>query len=443
MSAAVRAAPPWGSGGGERRLPDWMDPNGNQGELVILLMVPKDGQKFPDNPFIVGRSLEQAIGGKLDDSYTDNKGTRYILKVRSEAKAKKLLAMKKLIDGTDVEVQSHPTLNLVKCVVNCPEAVNMSEELLQEELSSQGVTKVHRILRRVNNDKVNTPTLILTVSGTVVPRHIWFGSLRIATRVYFPSPMMCYKCFAYGHTKMRCQGQERCQNCSKTHQIDENGCPNPAKCLHCDESHPTTSKKCKVYLKEEEIIRIKVNTGVSFVEAKKEYERCHGSQSYAGVSGVQDRLKQDEKDREIQLLRSEIAKLRKTVEELSKKKRSKKDRKIVILKGSDSEMDGEETDKTAKRKQQSGSGDVSPPHKRSVNDDSEMMSGSNYESAGAVGGEKMASRGDPKMMSRGTFGGSKYESAGAVGGEKVASRGDPKKMSRGAFGGASSSHRRN
>lgn len=66
MSAAVRAAPPWGSGGGERRLPDWMDPNGNHGELVILLMVPKDGQKFPDNPFIVGRSLEQAIGGKLE-----------------------------------------------------------------------------------------------------------------------------------------------------------------------------------------------------------------------------------------------------------------------------------------------------------------------------------------------------------------------------------------
>lgn len=402
--AAVNAAPPGGNSGNGRRLPEWLDPNSNHGQLVVMSMVAKDGGKFPDNPFVIGRSLEHAAGGKLDETYTENRGSRYVLKVRSEAKVQKLLQMTELIDGTKVAIQLHPTMNFVKCVVSCPEAINMSKELLETELSSQGVTNVHRITRQDGKVRVNTPTLILTISGTVIPKHIWFGSLRVPTRVYYPSPMVCYKCFAYGHTKLRCQGQERCRNCSKSHPIDlEAGCASPPQCLHCGEGHQSNSRKCKVFQKEEEIIRIKVNTGVSFIDAKKEYDRVHGEKSYAGVSGAQIRLHQDEKDREIQVLRAEVermkgvdqelAKLRKIVEELSTKKhkRSKKERTIQVMKVTDSEMEAEEIDKKdklAKRKQQGGSGEISPPYKRNTNgNDSELMSGSNYESTGAIGGE--------------------------------------------------------
>ncbi|XP_021706540.1 uncharacterized protein LOC110678229 [Aedes aegypti] len=89
----------------------------------------------------------------------------------------------------------------------------------------------------------------------------------------------------------------------------------------------------------------------------------------------------------------ELAKLRKIVEELSTKKhkRSKKERTIQVMKVTDSEMEAEEIDKKdklAKRKQQGGSGEISPPYKRNTNgNDSELMSGSNYESTGAIGGE--------------------------------------------------------
>lgn len=402
MAAAGHAAPPWGKDGNGRTLPEWMDPKGNHGALVVLSMIPMQGGKFPDNPFIVGRSLEQAVGGKLDESYTENKGTRYVLKVRSEEKAQKLLALTKLMDGTLVEIQLHPTMNFVKCVVSCPEAINMDKELLESELESQGVTEAYRITRLEGRSRINTPTLILTIKGTVIPKHIWFGSLRVTTRMYYPTPMMCYRCFSYGHTKNRCQQQERCRNCSGIHKIDpEVRCLEPPKCIHCNESHPSTSKACKVFKKEEDIIRIKVNSGMSFAEAKKEYERAHGEKSYAGVSGAQNRLKQDEKDREIQLLRAELermkgvdnelAKLRKMVEELSSKKqhkRSKKERQMAIPKETDSDMDGDENDKNAKRKQQGGSGDISPPYKKSVNgNDAEMMSSSNYESTGAASGE--------------------------------------------------------
>lgn len=401
--AAARAAPPWGGDGNARRLPEWLDPKGNHGQLVVLSMVPKDGGKFPENPFVVGRSLEHAAGGKLDEAYTENRGTKYVLKVRSEAKAKGLLKLTELMDGTKVVVELHPTMNFVKCLVSSSDAINMSTELLEKELQSQGVTKVHRITRQDGQVRVNTPTLILTISGTVIPPRIYFGAICEPTRVYYPSPMVCYKCFDYGHTKVRCQGQERCRNCAQNHPINvEVGCAEPPKCLHCGGAHPSTSKKCKVYQKEEEIVKIKVNTGVSFMEAKKEYDRIHGEKSYAGVSGAQQRLKQDEKDREIQLLRAEVdrlkaveqelAKLRKVIEELSAKKhkRSKKERTVQILKATDSEMEAEDTDKAnklAKRKQQGGSGEISPPYKRSVNgNESEVMSGSNYESTGAMDG---------------------------------------------------------
>lgn len=259
MAAANQAAPPWGNYGNDRRIPDWMDPNSERGKLVVLLMVPKNG-RFPDNVFVIGRSLKDAAGD-IDDSYSVDNGTKYVIKVRDEVKVKKLLAMKQLFDGTEVEVMLHPTKNFVKCVVRCYEAMKMSTDLLQEELESQGVTHVRRITRPgEGTNRVNTPTLILTISGTVAPAYVQFGPVRCPTRPYFPSPMVCHRCLEYGHIKDRCKGVQRCRNCADVHPINaEERCSQPSCCWQCKGSHPTGNSKCKVFKAEEEIIRIKVN----------------------------------------------------------------------------------------------------------------------------------------------------------------------------------------
>lgn len=306
-SAALSA--PLGTDGNRETLPRWMDPKRTHGQLIVLAMVPTEGN-FPDNPFVIGKSIEQAAG-KIQEAVTESRGTKYVLRVRNQEQVEKLLALTKLIDGTKVEVTLHPTLNFVQCKVSCREAINASVEELLEGLKPQGVTGVRRITRYENGVKVNTPTLVLTISGTVIPRRIAFGPLMVRTETYYPSPMTCFNCFDIGHTKKNCKIAGRCQNCSKNHSQDVGQtCPDPAYCFHCKENHRPMSKGCKRYETEVKIISIKVNNNMTFPEAKKEYERIHGSSSYAAVSSVQTRLKEDEKQREIDMLRKELDRMK-------------------------------------------------------------------------------------------------------------------------------------
>jgi len=193
---------------------------------------------------VIGKSIQQAAV-KIEEAVTKNQATRCVLKVRSGDQVKKLLALTKLIDGNKVETTLHPTQNAVQCKVSCMEAINASVEELLEDLKSQGVTGVRRITRYENGIRVKTPMLVLTISGTVIPRHIVFDSLAVRTQTYCPSPMTCFNCLNCGHAKKRCKTAERCHNCSKNHpQNGEQTNPDPAYCFHYKEEPRPMTKDC-------------------------------------------------------------------------------------------------------------------------------------------------------------------------------------------------------
>lgn len=288
--------------------PRWMDPEGTYGKVIVLLLKPINEGMLPKNhPFIVGKSIKLMIG----DAYTattEAKGTKYVIKVRNQIHATKLLDMKKLFDGTPIEITVHPTLNYSRCIVNCPEVCEMTKEEILEELAPQGVTDIRRFTRIVDKVRINTPTMVLTMEGTTWPQYIYFGALRVPTRMYFPTPMLCYNCIEYGHTKNNCKNAPRCQNCSSHGHMTQD-CNEATYCLHCKQEHRSTSPTCPIYKRENEIVRIKVEKGLSFAEAKKLYNSRFSEKSYANVS---KRLvvEQDNKDREIFSLKEEITALR-------------------------------------------------------------------------------------------------------------------------------------
>ena len=74
---------------------------------------------------------------------------------------------------------------------------------------------------------------------------------------------------------------------------------------------------CKRFEMEKEIVSIKVNNNMTFPEAKREYERTHSSTSYAAVSSVQNRLKEDAQQREIDLMRKEVERRKGLEQELN------------------------------------------------------------------------------------------------------------------------------
>ncbi|XP_058827362.1 uncharacterized protein LOC131687301 [Topomyia yanbarensis] len=299
--------PPDDTGAG---CPSWMDPEGKHGKVIVLSLKAANEGVLPKNhPFTVGKSIQLLIGNAYTAT-TESKGTKYILKVRQQVHATKLLGMKTLFDGTPVEITAHPTLNYSRCIVNCSEVNEMSQEDLLTELAPQGVIAICRFTKMVDKVKVNTSTMVLTMEGTTWPQFIYFGALRVPTRFYYPVPMLCFNCLEYGHTKARCKSASRCQNCS-AHEHKAEDCKGAANCFHCKEGHKPTDRNCPVYKRENEIVKIKAEQGLSFGEAKKIYDSRVGAKSYANIS---KRLivpqENNSKDKEIESLKAEITALR-------------------------------------------------------------------------------------------------------------------------------------
>lgn len=277
----------------QRTVPEWIDPNSGQLQILLLRAIGKN--VLPANPFLVSKTV-QAVTGPLRNVKTqrDNENRiQYIIMIRDKNQVNKLLQMKSLIDGTPIEIVYHPTLNQRRCVVTCRDVIDIDEKDLLAELGDQDVTGVQRITRwdAIKKVKIPTPTLILTIRGTVIPEAVFFGFIRVSTRNYYSNPMQCYGCFKYGHTSKNCkQAAQLCRNCGKNHNENdkERICEAEAYCVNCTGKHPSTSRTCPEWKKEFQISKIRVDLGISYKEAKNKYESLNNGPSYA--SKLQERL---------------------------------------------------------------------------------------------------------------------------------------------------------
>ncbi|XP_055585024.1 uncharacterized protein LOC129737886 [Uranotaenia lowii] len=314
---SVDGNPPWGSqvdppGRSNRRtMPSWMDRDGMHGDVQFLVLKPTPNAKLPSNPFIIAKTIDQAVG-RIEAANPTDGGTSYLLKVRSQEQATKLIRIDQLIDGTPVSIISHPTLNTTQCVVSCREAAGMSDKDLTEELADQGITRVYRFLKKSNGKDEPTNTMVLTIRGTVPPTHVFFGYVRVPTRPYYPRPMMCYKCGKFGHTKQRCQHAEMCLACGEPGPHPD--CKKDPKCLNCGGQHTAINRTCPKQQEEQSIVRIRVDLGVSQGAAIKEFQsRCAAARNASSVQLRLDTARRatvnDEKDRRIQQLEKQVAQL--------------------------------------------------------------------------------------------------------------------------------------
>lgn len=295
-----------------RRVPEWMDPL--NGELSILVMAPAQEQgTLPDNPWLVRKSIESSVGN-IEDARPENRGARYILKVRQVKQVQKLLNLRELTDGTKVKIDFHQTLNIRKCTVSCPYGLSMTDNELLEELRSQRVVEVKRFLRRDPKNKDNllpTPTCLISVQGTTLPEFFYFGYVRVKTRAYYPNPLQCGKCYRFGHTKRNCQEGSICPECSLEHEYNH-PCLAEAHCVNCKGPHSARARECPVKMAESKIVRIKVDEDVSYPEARKRYDMRQ-------KQSIQERLEAPKGPELVKLLElkdQEIANLRRLLEKL-------------------------------------------------------------------------------------------------------------------------------
>lgn len=300
--ASTSGGDPGGSNG--RTLPVYLDGRNEFGAVTTLLMTGKDGKNLPIEPWIIGKSLE-LCAGPLESAKSENKCTRYVIKTRKPAQVEKLLKMTQLIDGTEVSIIPHPTLNVSRCVISAYDLLEKEETEIVREMSSQGVIGARRIMR---NNKERTPALILTFNRSVYPENVKVGVLNFKTRPYYPNPLLCFGCYEYGHPRSSCTNPRRCYNCSQDHEENEM-CENAAFCRNCKKDHRPSSRQCPIYKIETDIIRTKIDLNISSAEARKRVAAGNGT--YAQVA-AQPRLDQSRMD----ALTAQIAEKNKKIEKL-------------------------------------------------------------------------------------------------------------------------------
>lgn len=302
------------SGGLGRRIPLYMDPTNQFGELTFLSLTGKDEKPLPKNPFLIGSSVEKVACGPIEGASTEAQGTRYTLKVRNASQVAKLLNMSALNDGTEVVVKAHPSLNVSRCVISCFEMIDMEEEDIVRGLSSQKVIRAQRITRFANGERIKTPAVILTFGKCTYPPHVKIGLLRIATRPYYPNPLLCYNCLRYGHPRVRCPGPRRCLNCSEEHQVLEGiECSKTAYCINCNQNHRPNDRQCPMYQNEKKIISVKIDQNLSYPEARKRVETTLKSYAAAAAQPNTDKQKFDELEEKIKEKDAQIVQLMETM----------------------------------------------------------------------------------------------------------------------------------
>ena len=222
---------------------------------------------------------------------------------RDETQAGRALAAKHFTytvrDGSDrrevqipMKVTPHRTKNSCKGVIFCPDLVGVSDGEIEEGLSESGVTCARRILRKRDKKMIPTHSVILTFDGIDLPQEVLVGYLAVKVRPYVPSPMRCYRCLRFGHTRINCPNQQTCGKCADTDHSSDDCTAETVRCVNCDATqtpHNAMDPTCPAYLREKEIVSIMATERISFREAKERYDATHPKKSYARVVSEQRR----------------------------------------------------------------------------------------------------------------------------------------------------------
>ena len=207
------------------------------------------------SPFVKQKVL-QGIAGEPKSIKKLTRSNQLLIEVSRKAHAENLLRTQTFHD-LKVRVFPHSSLNSSRGVIRFPDLRGCSEQEILEEMKTQDVTAVKRFRVRKDGQLKDTNTFVFTFNTPVLPSTIKIAFLRVNVEVYIPNPLRCFNCQQYGHHEDRCKNHHVCTKCGEQAKHHENLCKNPTKCANCGETHDANSKKCKIWQKEKEILRVK------------------------------------------------------------------------------------------------------------------------------------------------------------------------------------------
>ena len=211
--------------------------------------------KAKGNPSIVDiiAYLTQEIGEIPPNSITRVKDS-FNVKIEKDAQSLMMTLMDFSKSNVIQEVYPHPELNCSKAVCHSRELYQTNSETIKLH-SHPKVKEVHQIKSSYN-------TTIITFHTSKPPTTIDICGITFNLDRYIEKPKQCNKCFSYMHTSNECKKNPRCSKCSDLkNNHSEETCNKTPYCILCKEDHPPTSRKCQVYIYEEDLLNEALSRG--------------------------------------------------------------------------------------------------------------------------------------------------------------------------------------
>ena len=202
-----------------------------------------EGDSFETvSPFVLLKELNAVIGGRMNGCKKLRDGC-LLLEAANATQSSKMLQCQ-LLCNKPVKIEPHAVLNFVKGVISCYDLLHATDEECREELKCEGVVDVRRLqIRRGGQARAST-SMVLTFEGDKLPESVNVGYNKCKVRPFYPAPMRCYGCQAFGHTAIRCTKEKVCGRCAGA--AHEGDCSSPACCVNCRGDHYSYSRDCPV-----------------------------------------------------------------------------------------------------------------------------------------------------------------------------------------------------
>ncbi|XP_055928714.1 uncharacterized protein LOC129959845 [Argiope bruennichi] len=243
-----------------KNLPTYFD------SFFLVKRISTNNETFDNvSPFLVQRAISATVGDVT--SIKKIRSGDLLVEVNSMKQAKQIMKIKALAD-IKITVEPHKTLNSSKGVITVKELFNVPLEEIACELKPQGVTHARRIFIRRDGHLLPTKHLILTFRSPKLPVSIKAGYINCPVRPYIPTPLRCFHCQRFGHTKTACRGKLTCARCAEVGH-DNAECNATEKCVNCKGNHTSYSRSCPIWKFEKEVIEVKFKEQMSYPEARR------------------------------------------------------------------------------------------------------------------------------------------------------------------------------